>query len=195
MRNDIQRLFIALDLPTAVQTSLYHMACEIRGARPVPREQMHLTLKFIGDVEKQAVISLKEALTTIQIPEFNLNLLGIGHFPPRGNPRIVWAGISPKSELLMLHSAIEQTLGKLGYVKEKRPFSPHITLARLKTFHNDSVTSFLARYKDFRAESSLIESFKLYSSRLTEAGAIHRLESAFPLEKCSRERQTENREK
>ena len=187
MRNDIQRLFIALDLPTAVQTSLYHMACEIRGARPVPREQMHLTLKFIGDVEKQAVISLKEALTTIQIPELNLNLLGIGHFPPRGNPRIVWAGISPKNELLMLHSAIEQTLGNLGYTKEERPFSPHITIARLKTFQNDSLKSFLARHKDFQTEPCQIVSFKLYSSRLTESGAIHSLEAAFPLEKCARE--------
>lgn len=187
MRNDILRLFIALDLPSAFQTGLHDMACEIKGARPVPREQMHLTLKFIGDVEKQAIISLKEALTTIRIPEFHLKLLGVGYFPLRGTPRIVWAGISPRRDLIMLQSGIEQTLGNLGYTKEERPFSPHITIARLKTFQNDSLKSFLARHKDFQTEPCQIVSFKLYSSRLTESGAIHSLEAAFPLEKCARE--------
>jgi RNA 2',3'-cyclic 3'-phosphodiesterase len=184
MRNDILRLFIALDLPSTVQTILYDMACEIKGGRPVPRDQLHLTLKFIGDIEKQALISLKEALMSVRSPEFYLNLIGVGIFPPRGTPRIVWAGISQQRELVMLQSAIESTLASLGYAKEERPFSPHITLVRLKTLHNDSVKSFLVSNKNFRAEPCLVPSFKLYSSRLTDAGAIHRLEAAFPLEKC-----------
>ena len=183
MRHDILRLFIALDLPSAIQASLCNMACEIKGVRPVPRDQLHLTLKFIGDVEKKALISLKEALMPVRSPAFHLNLLGVGYFPPRGTPRIVWAGISPQRELLMLQSSIEQTLGNLGYAKEERPFSPHITLARLKLFHNDSLKSFLARHRDFRAEPCLIESFNLYSSNLTNTGAIHNLEAAFPLER------------
>lgn len=177
------RLFIAIDLPPAICARLHEMARELPGARPVPENQLHLTLIFLGDIEQDRVAPLTEALATVTSPAFTLAMQGVGHFPPRGTPRVVWAGITPQPDLGQLHARIELALEQLGYAREARPFSPHITLARLKTTRPESFRQFLAKHGSFATEPFRIAGFSLYSSRLTSAGAIHKAEALFELEK------------
>jgi RNA 2',3'-cyclic 3'-phosphodiesterase len=178
----MMRLFIAIDIPSALRSGLHDMGREIQGARPVPADQLHLTLRFIGDVETQALFPLKEGLGTLAISPFSLELQGVGRFPLRGAPRVVWAGVNSQQELTLLHSRIEDILEQLGYAKETRPFAPHLTLARMKTAATDSLRQFLARYTTYHSAPFPVEHVNLYSSKLTPAGAIHRLEAAYPLE-------------
>ncbi len=177
------RLFVAIDIPPAIRSLLHGMARQLQGARPVTQDQLHLTLKFIGDVEADRLPSLTKALATVQSPPFPLALRGVGHFPPRGMPRIVWAGITPRPELNLLHARIDEILATTGVARETRPFSPHATLARLKIADPQTIRHFLAKYQTFETEPFQIESFQLYSSRLTSAGAIHRVEIVCGLER------------
>ena len=177
------RLFIAIDLPPAIRSLVHDLARDIPGTHPVPLNQLHLTLKFIGDVGNKAILSLTEALATVENPAFSLAFQGVGCFPPRGTPRIVWAGIAPQPELEQLHSLIDQTLEQQGFARETRQFSPHVTLARLKTPAREPLRLFLARHGSFGTEPFQIQDFRLYSSRLTSAGAIHNLEAVYELRK------------
>lgn len=175
------RLFVAIDLPAAIRSCLCGMARDLPGARPVPEEQLHLTLKFLGDVEQERLSPLTKALATIAAPSFSLAMRGVGYFPPRGTPRVVWAGIAPQPGLDQLQARIEQALEQLGFAREARPFSPHITLARLKTARPEALRQFLARHGSYATEPFAINGFSLYSSRLTSAGAIHKVEAFYKL--------------
>lgn len=175
------RLFVAIDIPPAVRFLVHDIARRIAGARPVPRDQLHLTLRFIGEIETDVLPSLMENLATVQSPPFPLALKGVGHFPLRGKPRIVWAGITPQSELSRLSSRIDQSLEGLGLIRETRQFSPHITFARLKNPDLETLRHFLAKQNTFQTESFHIENFSLYSSKLTTTGAIHRREALYSL--------------
>ncbi len=176
------RLFVAIDMPLAIRSLLHEMARELQGVRPVPRDQLHLTLKFIGDVEEDRLPSLTKALAAVESPHFPLVLRGVGYFPPRGMPRIVWAGITPRVELSLLHSRVNGILAGVGVAGDSRSFVPHITLARLKSPNHHAVRHFLEKYQNFETDSFLIGNFQLYSSRLTSGGAIHSLEALYALE-------------
>ncbi len=177
------RLFVAIDIPPAIRSLVHDLARGITGARPVPRDQLHLTLRFIGDIETDTLPSLVKALATVQTPPFPLALKGVGHFPAWGMPRIVWTGITTQPELSRLHSRIDQTLEGLGIAREPRQFSPHVAFARLKNPDLESLRHFLTRQSTFQTESFHIENFSLYSSKLTAAGAIHRMETLYALGK------------
>ena len=170
------RLFVAIDPPLPLCTLLSEMAGDIRGARPVPLEQLHLTLKFIGDVQEARLPGLKEALKAITHQPFYLTIKGFGRFPHSGNPRIVWAGIVPQPELGRLYFSIEQTLARHDIAREARAFTPHITLARCKTSKPEQIRPFLEKHRSFHSEPFLVEQFNLYRSTLTADGAIHTLE-------------------
>jgi len=175
------RLFVAIDMPLTIRSLLHGMARELPGVRPVPRDQLHLTLKFIGDVEADRLVSLTKDLAAVESLPFSLALRGVGRFPPRGVPRIVWAGITPRVELSQLHSRLNGILSESGVASDSRSFFPHTTLARLKYPNPQAVRHFLEKYQGFETESFLIENFKLYSSRLTSGGAIHSLEALYEL--------------
>ncbi|MFC1827036.1 RNA 2',3'-cyclic phosphodiesterase [Thermodesulfobacteriota bacterium] len=175
------RLFIAVDLPDTIKENLETMFFGIPGARWVALDQLHLTVRFIGDVDGTLFHDIKNILEEVNIPPFDLQLKGVGHFPPRGAPRVLWVGLD-KSELLqLLRNKIETTLLKIGLKHEKRKFSPHITLARLKNTHLQKVANFLSGNGLFSQEPFQVDDFKLYSSILTRKGAIHRVERVYPL--------------
>jgi len=178
----MQRLFVAIDLPEPAQKRLAKICCGLPGARWVPPEQLHLTLRFIGEVEGTAFREIREALATITLAPFPLNLKNLGCFPPRKTPRVLWAGIkSPPDALFTLRNRIEKNLLKLGIEPEHRKFSPHITLARLKEAPTNRLANYLAGNGLFSAEPFTVENFHLYSSSLSAKGAIHTLEASYPL--------------
>lgn len=167
------RLFIAIDLPQAVRESLRHMTSPLARVRPVPVEQLHLTLKFLGEIDGTLALDVRDALQTVSLPPFTMQLKGCGVFPPRGNPRVLWVGIHPLSEVTQLYKRIETKLAQIQVPKEKRKFSPHITLARLPDSPVRFLPEFLAGNSLFSSPTFTVDSFTLYSSRLTPKGAIH----------------------
>lgn len=135
------RLFIAIELPEAVQDLLTETAVALaknvpdRAVRWVSREQMHLTLRFLGDTAVSQLPALQDHLDQVaaQHPAFQLRLDGLGAFPNRKRPRVVWAGLAGEVAVLQaMQAAVEDRVVSMGWVREERPFSPHITLGRVK---------------------------------------------------------------
>ena len=136
------RAFIALELPAGVHQSLHQVSSQLRqrlqtlpkqAVRWVPAENIHLTLKFLGDVSLANLDILQEMLLSEvkTHPPFEFSLGGVGAFPNARQPRVLWVGIQAPPEMLALQYGIEVKLEKLGYSREERPFSPHLTLGRV----------------------------------------------------------------
>ncbi len=176
------RLFIAVDLPETVRILLEPLFQQkISGAKWVPFEQVHLTLRFIGEVEEKIFQEIKNTLSSIQAEPFETALQGMGTFPDSRHPRVLWVGLEAPPQLYALQNQVEATLRALGIEPEARPFSPHITLARLKFPDVRQITNFLDHNKDFKSESWLVKEFHLYSSQLTPKGAIHKVEETYEI--------------
>jgi 2'-5' RNA ligase len=140
-----------------------------------------LTLRFIGEVEGHVSDEIHDVLGQIEAPCFSLELRGVGHFPPRGEPRALWVGIEKNERLMLLHNRIESALVRIGLPSERRRFAPHVTVARLKGSPVRAVASFLARNGLFRIDPILVDAFHLYSSKLTAKHAVHRCEATYAL--------------
>ncbi len=175
------RLFTAIDIPESIEQEIRGMGRAIPNARPVPTDQFHLTLKFIGEVEGSCFLDIRESLKEIVHPRFSLALKGVGTFPPRGTPRILFAGVEPAAGIAALRNAIEKNLGAIGIAREKRKYTPHLTLARLNNCPLRHLHNYLAGNAFFQTPQFTVENFHLYSSRLTAKGAQHTLESSYPL--------------
>lgn len=175
------RLFVAIDLPESAGDRLSSICCGLPGARWVEPDQMHLTLRFIGDVDSTVFKDVREALTAVHGDPFPLQLEGIGFFPPRGLPRVVWVGIKKSEQLVQLRNRIESVLVRAGLEPEGRKYSPHITLARLKNTPASKIGAFLAHNGLFMTEEFMVNEFLLYSSVLNSKGAKHYIEEGYPL--------------
>lgn len=176
------RLFVAIDLPDPVKEQLARLCCGLPGARWVDPQQMHLTLRFIGEVDGGLFRDIRDNLGRVRRDRFSLRLENVGFFPPRGKPRVVWVGLQKSEPLLQLRNRIESNLVALGLEGEKRKFAPHITLARLKDTPPPKVGRFLENNGLFHSIPFPVESFHLYSSLLGRKGAIHTIECTYPLD-------------
>jgi len=177
------RLFVAIDFPEEIKAMLTSIGFGLPGARWVPEKQYHLTLRFIGEVDGDIAGTIHRELEGITASSFTLQLKGIGFFPPRGNPRVLWVGVEKNDALHHLRNRIEAILVRLGLEPERRKFSPHITLARFKEkIPVKRLGDFLAVNNLFSTPFFDVDSFSLYSSLLTSKGAIHQQEADFPLE-------------
>lgn len=176
-----KRLFTAVDLPQEVRDHLARLCCGLPNARWTPPEQLHLTLTFIGEVDGAAFLEIREALAEISGPAMTLQLQGVGFFPPRSQPRIVWAGLDRCEPLLALQRTITTRLFRLGLEPDNRKFSPHITLARLQQTPAAKVGAYLVDNSLFRSVPFAVNCFTLYSSILGRKGATHIVEQSYPL--------------
>jgi 2'-5' RNA ligase len=175
------RLFVAVDLPEALRERLAGMSGGLPGARWVPPDQLHLTLRFVGDVDGAVFADLQETLAEVRQEPFDLALRGAGHFPPRGAPRVVWVGFDASEELRRLHAAVERAAQAAGLEPEGRRFHPHVTLARLKDTPPRRVAEYLAAHAGLRSDPFPVRELVLYSSVLGSTGATHRPEVVYPL--------------
>ena len=175
------RLFVAIDTPEPVRQRLAGLGGGIPGARWTPPEQFHLTLRFIGEVADATLDDIAEALAMVDLAPFSIRLKGVGHFPPRGSPRVLWAGVEDATTAARLHDRIEARLRRLGLPPDDRRFAAHITLARLRNAPIGRVKEFLAGHAMFESEPFAVAEFHLYSSRLGPKGAIHRIEASYEL--------------
>ncbi len=175
------RLFVAIDFPEPVREQLARISHGLPGARWVPPEQLHLTLRFIGEVEGSRALDLGQALAGVDSPHFDLQLQGVGFFPPRKKPRVVWVGVDKNDSLVRLRNRIESVLTGAGLEPEGRKFAPHVTLARLKNTPASRVGRFLEQYSMFYVPPFTVTEFRLYSSVLNARGARHFVEQVYPL--------------
>ena len=176
------RLFVAIDLPSDIVARLQDLCYGVPGAKWVQPEQMHLTLRFIGAVDGGIFRDIKEGLAGIKAPGFSLQVKGLGFFPPRKTPRVLWAGLAPVEEISGLRNRIENVLVGMGLEPEGRKYSPHITLARLHDTPLARLGRFLAGNNLFATEPFPVSEFHLYSSELTSKGAFHTIEASYPLQ-------------
>jgi 2'-5' RNA ligase len=174
------RLFVAIDLPELVKEKVAGMITgELTGARRVPLEQLHLTLRFIGDVAEEMFGTIKNSLSRIMATPITLTLKEVGHFPPGKHPRVLWVGVEESEPLRELQKKIELALISAGTETEKRGFSPHITIARLKETPPAKIALLEEGNRLFVAGPFPVEEFLLYSSTLTREGAIHKKEAVY----------------
>jgi 2'-5' RNA ligase len=175
------RLFVAVELPADVKDALSALETSIPGATWVRPAALHLTLRFLGDnLDPIRLTPIKTALASVKAAPFPLTLRGVGRFPPGKRPaRVLWVGIDEQPALLTLQASVERALSAVGFEPEDRPFSPHITLARLKG--EGSVEGFIEKHSGFRAETFTVSEFVLMSSVLTPHGPNYRREAQFPL--------------
>lgn len=176
------RLFIAIDFPDEVKDDIANICFGVPGAKWVPKDQSHLTLRFIGEVDDFYYSRIVESLSGITASRFDLSMKGVGYFPPRNNPRVLWVGIEKNEAVFQLRSAIEKELKEVGVAPEERKFSAHITVARLgPQTPLDKITGFLSANGLFKTNSVPVDAFHLYSSVLTPSGAVHRKEATYSL--------------
>lgn len=169
-----KRLFVAIDLPQCIQKLLVDLDPRIHGVRWTQAEQMHLTLGFFEDVAEDVDLKFRERLSVIVFGAFFLPIVGIGTFPPKGEPKIIWIGVGRgHPHLFQLHKRVQEAALGAGLEPELRPFHPHVTLARCQRISPQSVRKFLKSNVDLDAGMIRVNSFHLYSSKLTPAGPIH----------------------
>lgn len=175
------RLFAAVEIPKNIQVYLHSMGRSLHGGRPVPEEQIHITLRFIGEVDGALFHDIRENLREVKSQSFDLGIRGVGHFPPRGKPRVIWAGLKQSDPLARLKKKIDSSLLKCGLPPENRKFSPHVTIARLKNCSMQRVTDFLSGNAFLEFEDFRVDCFHLFSSKLSQKGATHIVEESYPL--------------
>lgn len=167
------RLFVAVDLPEGIRGELRSICRDVPTAKWTRPDQLHLTLRFIGEVGDAEFRRIEERLGAVEGNAFALSLAGVGRFPHRGAPRILWAGIDPVEPARELQARIERALQAAGIAAESRPFSPHLTIARLRDSRPTAADGFLARWRLFRTDPFLVSDFVLFSSTPEPTGAVH----------------------
>ena len=175
------RLFVAIDLPDQVKKSLTEICFGLAGAKWVDESQMHITLKFIGEVDGVVFRDAREALVTVRLEPFEIAIRGTGFFPPRGGPQVLWAGIEGNDRLKQLRNKVESTLVRAGLESEKRKFAPHIGLAKVKDTPLGRLATYLSEHALFRLPPFEVKEFCLFSSFLSSERAIHQIEAVYPL--------------
>lgn len=178
-----ERLFISLSPPPAARAALAALADDaLEGVRWTGPDQIHLTLRFLGDVSGPMIERLEEELARVRVEPFLLPLAGIGVFPPRGTPKILWAGVgSGHTRLFQLRQRVDDAVLAAGWRGDLRSFEPHLTLGRAIGASTEQIDTWLRRNQGFEGPTFRVTSFELVASDLGPGGAVHRVRRAFPL--------------
>jgi RNA 2',3'-cyclic 3'-phosphodiesterase len=171
------RLFVGIGLPPELKLRLSLLCSGVPGAKWVDAGNLHVTLRFVGEVDEGAAADIDEALMQIRAPRFAVTVAGVGHF----STRMLWAGIERNDALVHLRDKVESAIVRLGFEPEGRRYAPHVTLARLKGVTEARLQAFLAEHALFRAEPFAVDHFSLIASYLTKSGAIYEDEADYPL--------------
>lgn len=174
------RLFAALELPETVRMQLSLLQGGIPGARWTMSENMHLTLRFIGEVDGAVARDIDDVLADIREPSFELSLKGVGEFGGKEG-RALWAGVAAGEALQHLAAKIESALQRMGLPAETRKYSPHVTLARLRDVPVSEIQRFLSTHAMFKSPTFEVRQFALFSSQQSAKGSRYRVESTYPL--------------
>ncbi len=167
----MHRLFVALRPPRAIRERLLATMEGVPGARWQDDEQLHLTLRFIGEVDRHFAEDVAAALGSVRHPPVALALDGVGSFMRSGRGSL-WAGLAPQEPLRSLHRSVEGACRRAGLPPESRAFHPHITLARLSRGAGPPAP-FLECWAGLASATFTMDSMILFESRLGSAGAAY----------------------
>jgi len=180
------RLFVALEIPSAVREKLAELVNSFRAVSPQTRwvrpENLHVTLKFIGEVPETKLAPFQRTLAQVRSAQpVTLDFRGLGFFPNDKHPRVLWAGIESSPNLKTLVEEIEKTTETLGVPPEKRPFSPHLSLARFEPPRLPEKLREAIQENAGREFGSLrAHQFRLIESKLKPSGAEYTTVESFP---------------
>lgn len=177
---DLLRTFICIELPAPVkddlsrlQQALKRIDAKVSWVKP---ENIHLTLKFLGDVQKSDIPLISSCVERVagSIPRFEIELSGTGCFPSVKNPRVFWVGLSRiPPELAELHQGIENGLNAEGFPLEKKEFSPHLTLGRAREPKSSSLVGQALVSARFESNSFMVTQVIVMRSVLSSSGSIY----------------------
>lgn len=160
-----KRLFVAIDMPEAVTSLLVDLNPRLRGVRWLKPEQIHLTVSFLGNVGPIAEETLREKLAAIRFTAFFMPVTGVGAFPQKGKPNVIWAGVgNGHPQLFHVYKRVQEAALGAGLQPELRAWHPHITFARCKDVSPETIRPFLKENAELDAGMVRVESFSLYSS-------------------------------
>jgi len=167
-----------------VKSELAKIQHGIRAARWVAGEDLHCTLTFLGNVDESALQGIRESLRAARARQVSLRVAGLGVFPPRGDPRVVWAGIEPKTALDHLKTEVDRKLAVANLDVEPRPFRPHVTLARFRTgsANQEAMASYLREHAQLATAPFDLKEFVLYESRAAPQQSRYRRLATFALD-------------
>jgi len=174
------RSFISIDLEDekilsrveSITSSLLSLGGDLK---PVERENIHLTLKFLGNVSASKLEEIKSALTQVAFPPFSLEINGAGAFPNLKRMNVIWVGVGEGwSQVELIFEQTERILHQLGFSRETRAFSPHITVARVKSGRKtDEIAAFLGHLADESFGTFPVEKVRLKQSILSPSGPTY----------------------
>ncbi|WP_203308394.1 RNA 2',3'-cyclic phosphodiesterase [Sphingomonas beigongshangi] len=177
------RLFVALRPPPAIRAALLERGGGVPGARWQDDEQLHLTLRFVGDVDRPVAEDVAAALGAVHAPAPRLTLAGVGRFAHRGRTEALWAGVAPSDALRHLQRKVEQACVRAGLPPESRAFLPHVTLARFSRSAGlaPEIEGWLAVHAGLTSPAFEPGHIILYESRLGGSGASYSPVLRWPL--------------
>lgn len=169
-----KRLFVSIELPKSVTQTLAELDPQISGVRWLEPRQMHLTVAFLGNVSAETQETFSDKLRAISWKPFFLPLIGLGTFPSKGWPKIIWIGVGTgHPHLFQLHKRVQEAIIGAGLEPDLRSFHPHVTLARCPDVSPQTIRPFLKSHAEFGAGLIHVESFHLNSSEPGAAGSVY----------------------
>lgn len=171
------RLFVAIDLPPETKLALSRLCADLWRVRWVKPENLHLTLRFIGEVDEARADGMGAALAGVRAPPFVLQPAGVGRF----GRHTLWVGIEDSEPLRQLQAAIEDTLRQTGLPAETRPFAPHVKTGRLTGHPSRELRAFQAEHARFCTGAVTVARFSLMASRLGPGGPVYSHRADYPL--------------
>lgn len=179
------RLFLGVQVPGLIAEPLYVLARGLKGARPVSPENMHATLKFLGEIEEPVADEVVAALETLSARAFTVRLAGLGIFEGGRSgqvPHTLFAGIDPETDIRSLRERIERRISPDPVPADRRKYYPHVTIARTRGVAPVHLGALIQEFGDLKTEPFEVAEFILYSSHLSRDGADYRAEATFPLD-------------
>lgn len=177
------RLFAGLTLPQHHRQRLAALGCGVEDARWVAAENLHVTLRFIGEVDEDQAEDLAAALDLVTADPFEVSIKGLGTFghPPHS----VWAGVvdTPPGALAALHANVESALVRAGAKPEGRKYTPHVTLARFRHVQASRLVRFMEGSADLCLDPFSVTGFTLFQSHLSPSGAQYESVAAFDFQR------------
>jgi 2'-5' RNA ligase len=176
----MHRLFVAIRPPEDIRDLLIDAMDDSPDFRWQDEEQLHLTLRFVGEVERPVADDLATALGGVRAGRFSARINGIGRFEQR-NSGALWAGVEPKEPLAALAAKVERVCQSVGLEPERRAYHPHITIARWKGRRTREVASYLERHRGLVSDPWEVDAFMLFESRLSRHGAHYEEVATYPV--------------
>lgn len=177
----MHRLFVGIDPQPEIKGRLLELMGGVAGARWQTEAQLHLTLRFIGEVDRHQANDVAAALESLHYPRFELELSGAGAFDRRGRVNALWAGVAPHEPVHNLHKKVDQAMARAGIPADHRAYLPHITLAR---FGREAgvLDGFVDRHGGLSSPRFAVDDFCLYESQLTRDGSVYTIVERYPLD-------------